>query len=390
MFSRSLVTGNDVCYSTISCEFFIYKLLQLFVINTAQRSIVGAVPTGQQLGDALTIIIPAYNEAASIRDTIVSLQVQTVRPKEIIVVDDCSSDNTAAIARSCGVTVLRPPVNTGSKAGAQNFALKSVRTTFTMAIDADTIVAPDGIEKLLAACSRKKTVAAACGFVLPRHVRSVWERGRYIEYLFAFTFYKPIQNYFGKPLISSGCFSVYRTAVLKEMGGWPSRTMAEDMDLTWSFYQKGYGVEFVPTAICYPIEPENFIFMRKQLMRWSHGFVQNVVQHWRGVMRIPYLRSAIAVSVWDATIASFVYLAVLPILAIIFRQPLFILGYVIDAPVIFIPVLVNAIQRKEVGKMLVSFPSFFILRFINGIFILEAFWSEILMGRRMSVYEKGH
>ncbi|MBI4464803.1 MAG: glycosyltransferase, partial [Acidobacteria bacterium] len=68
----------------------------------------------------LTVIIPAYNEAASVADTLRSLQAQTLRPSEIIVVDDCSTDGTGDVARALGVTVLRPPKNTGSKAGAQN------------------------------------------------------------------------------------------------------------------------------------------------------------------------------------------------------------------------------------------------------------------------------
>jgi hypothetical protein len=38
-------------------------------------------------------------------------------------------------------------------------------------------------------------VVAACGLVVPRHVSPVWERGRYVEYLLSFTFYKPTQDY---------------------------------------------------------------------------------------------------------------------------------------------------------------------------------------------------
>src|SRR5512141_676245 len=122
----------------------------------------------------LTVIIPAYNEAASIAETIRSLQEQTVRPEEIVVVDDCSSDATAEVARAMGVTVIRPPANTGSKAGAQDFALTGVKTRYTMAIDADTTLAPDAIEKLLTAVEAPG-VAAACGFVIPRSVHTMWE-----------------------------------------------------------------------------------------------------------------------------------------------------------------------------------------------------------------------
>jgi len=340
-------------------------------------------------GIDVTVIIPAYNEAASVGDTIKSLQTQTTPPAAIIVVDDCSTDGTGDLARAFGVVVVRPPTNTGSKAGAQNFGLRYVRTPLTVAIDADTVLAPDALERLLPAFHRP-AVAAACGFVLPQRVRSVWERGRYIEYLFAFTYYKRLQDYYGKPLISSGCFSMYRTDILGAQGGWSSRTLAEDVDLTWSLYQAGHEVRFVPEAVCYPIEPRTLTLLGKQLRRWSHGFVQNVKLHWRGLLTVPYLRSAVAVAFWDATIAAAVYLVLLPILALLLARPWVLIGYVIDAPAVLVPVLAGAAQRREIRRALASIPAFFVLRTVNAVFFLRAVCAELLLGRSLRVYEKGH
>jgi biofilm PGA synthesis N-glycosyltransferase PgaC len=337
----------------------------------------------------VTVLVPAYNEAASIGDTIDSLRNQTIPPVEIIVIDDCSTDGTAEVARSHGATVIRPAVNTGSKAGAQNYALRDVRTQFTMAIDADTTVAPDAIELFLAVMA-DESVSAACGFVVPRHVNSVWERGRYVEYLLAFAFYKPIQDFYTKPLIASGCFSIYRTDVLLAQGGWQTRTMAEDMDLTWSMYQDGHGVRFVPEAVCYPIEPHNFHFMRKQLRRWSHGFMQNVQLHWKGLLPVGFLRSVIGVALWESTFASLIYLFVVPLMAIWLHNPIVLIVYVLDAPALMVPVLVRASARGEFWRALASIPSFFVLRIVNCLFVLEAIWSEFVIGRRLAVYEKGH
>lgn len=337
----------------------------------------------------VTIIIPAYNEAATLAETIRSLRAQTLTPEEIIVVDDGSADGTGDVARSFGVTVVRPPANTGSKAGAQTFALDRVRTEYAVAIDADTTLEPDALERLLPAFDDPR-VAAACGSVLPRRIESVWERGRYVEYLFAFSFYKRIQDHYGTPLISSGCFSMYRTAALRAAGGWSSRTLAEDMDLTWTFYQRGLAVRFIPEAVCRPIEPHDFRFLRKQLKRWSHGFIQNVRLHWRGLLDIPFLRSAVAVSCWDAVVASIVYLLLLPAAALLFRNPYLLLGYIIDVPAILVPVLAGARTRHETGRALFSVPSFFILRTVNAVFFLQAAWSELVRGRKFLTYEKGH
>jgi poly-beta-1,6-N-acetyl-D-glucosamine synthase len=336
----------------------------------------------------LTAIVPAYNEAETVAETVRSLREQTLAPAEIVVVDDCSTDATAEIARAAGATVIRPPANTGSKAGAQTFALNEVETEFVMAVDADTVLAPDAIEQLMPALD-DPDVASSCGFVLPQRVRTIWERGRYVEYMLAFSFFKRIQDHFGKPLISSGCFSVYRTQELRAVGGWSSRTMAEDMDLTWTLYRADHKVRFVPEAVSYPIEPHNFEFMGKQLRRWSHGFVQNVRLHWRSVLSLGYLRSVVAIGFWDALMASLAYLIVLPLLALVV-DPVILLAYLVDAPVVLVPVLWQALARGETARALASFPSFFVLRIVNAFFMLRAVCSELILRRPLLVYEKGH
>lgn len=336
----------------------------------------------------LTAIVPAYNEATTVADTVRSLREQTLAPAGVIVIDDCSTDGTAEVARAAGATVLRPHENTGSKAGAQSFALDGLTTELVLAVDADTTLALDAIERLLPALD-DPDVAAACGFVVPRHVSTVWERGRYVEYLLSFSFFKRIQDTFEKPLISSGCFSVYRLDELRLAGGWSTRTMAEDMDLTWTLYGSGRKVRFVPEALSYPVEPHNFGFLGKQLRRWSHGFVQNVRLHWRSVLELGFLRSVVAVAFWDALLASIAYLLLLPVLAILV-DPVILLAYLVDAPLVLVPVLWQAIARREAGRALASLPSFFVLRLVNAVFMLAAVWREFVVRERLLVYEKGH
>ena len=115
----------------------------------------GSSPVATSPAAQLTVIIPAYNEVASVGDTVRSVLEQTTAPARIIVVDDGSTDGTALAAREAGAQVITPPANTGSKAGAQNFALEYVDTQYCMAIDADTTLAPDAIERLLAPLRRR-------------------------------------------------------------------------------------------------------------------------------------------------------------------------------------------------------------------------------------------
>jgi len=165
--------------------------------------------------------------------------------------------------------------------------------------------------------------------------------------------------------------------------------MAEDMDLTWTLYELGYRVRFMPESISYPVEPRDLHFMHKQLTRWSHAFIQNVRVHWRGIVRMPYLFSAVVVALSDAVLASLVLLVALPVL-VLSVSPAFLIGYVLDAPVIAIPALIAARRRGEVLKTLASLPAFFVLRLVNAYILLRALALEVILRRPLTTYEKGH
>src|SRR5947199_10249036 len=96
--------------------------------RSATTAVVGRSAGSHDLHPGLTVIVPAFNEAESIADTIRSLQSQTRPPQEILVVDDCSSDDTAAVAAAADSKVLTPLVDTVAKAGAQAFALPQLET----------------------------------------------------------------------------------------------------------------------------------------------------------------------------------------------------------------------------------------------------------------------
>ncbi len=339
----------------------------------------------------ITVIIPAFNEQDTIKKTIDSLLNQTLPPEEIIVVDDHSSDQTGDIARSHGVKVLRPPSNTGSKAGAQNFALPEVKTKYTIAIDADTTLANNTLEKMYNFIENNPDVSACCNFVIPQRIKTVWERGRFIEYMFVFTFTKRVQDWYGKPLICSGCFSIYKTDLLKKMNGWGTRTMAEDMDLTWTLYANKNQVRFNTESFCYPLEPENIRMMTKQLKRWSHGWFQNILVHGNTIKHTPVLREQVIVGLTDGFLGSIMFLFLLPIIAITSNNySILLLGWLFDALFISVPPIISGIKFKMLRKVISSLPSFFVLRTVNMYFFYEAFVSEVILKRRLVKYEKGH
>jgi hypothetical protein len=98
----------------------------------------------------------------------------------------------------------------------------------------------------------------------------------------------------------------------------------------------------------------------------------------------------VTVALWDAVVASLSYLILLPILGLVFLNPLVLLAYAIDIPVILVPALLAGFRRKEVWRVLTSLPAFFVLRTVNSVFMLEAIWSELVLKRTFKTYEKGH
>jgi hypothetical protein len=114
-----------------------------------------------------------------------------------------------------------------------------------------------------------------------------------------------------------------------------------------------------------------------------------VILHWRQILEQPYLRASVAVMLWDAIVTGSFYLFVIP-LASLLANPLFLLAYVIDLPIIAVPVLIEAQKRREFGCALASLPAYPVLRIVNTATMLRALWLEFVRKRSLLIYEKGH
>lgn len=93
----------------------------------------------------IAVVIPAHNAASYLQVALDSLQQQTVRPEQVIVVDDGSTDDTAAIAERSGATVVRQEQR--GPGAARNRGLAAVATEFVGFLDADDWYALDKIER---------------------------------------------------------------------------------------------------------------------------------------------------------------------------------------------------------------------------------------------------
>ena len=339
---------------------------------------------------SVAAIVPAFNEAKHIAATLEALLRQTYTLGQIIVVDDCSSDNTGDIARTFpGVTVLRTPQNKGTKSQAQNYALDEVTCELFVTIDADTILAPDALYEAMRFFN-EPNCEVVCGTVIPQVRKNFWERGRLVEYLYSQTVMKSAQNHHGLVLVASGCFSVFKTETARRFGGFNERTYAEDMDLTWEIQDEGGRVYFAPKAVCYPVDPSTGTMYMRQLDRWYRGFMQNLK-----VRRFKVFpnKKAMAVMVYTYLLWFGFSALLLPgyfymLSGNILTSIAFALG--INAVFVWLPSLVAAyrlgVTKDAVGGLL----PFLLLPYLNLFLYGRAVVRELILGQTLTEWHKGH
>ncbi|MEQ4720117.1 glycosyltransferase family 2 protein [Nonomuraea sp. B19D2] len=345
----------------------------------------------------LTVIVPAHNEEDGLPATLRSIQAQSIPPEKIIVVDDGSTDRTGEVATAHGVTVLRPPRNLGSKAKAQNHALPHCDTDLVLAVDADTVLAPDYIERIKPVFD-DPAVDVAAGNVQTRFARTPWERGRSTEYLFGFHWHRPIQQLANSPMVCSGCCSVFRRTTLTAFGGFPERTIVEDMDFTWSRQLEGRKAVYVPDAMAWAADPETLTYLRKQVWRWMAGFMQNVRLHLpRLLTRKPMLATWIIVALLEILLAPLWWAGPL-ILTLGMHAPVTgtLAWWAGGELLLTVPALLYAARRRRlpVHQVLFNLPFVYLNKVVNLYYAWKALVIELIMvplhlSRGLLVYEKG-
>lgn len=109
----------------------------------------------------VSVVVPAYNAAATLDETLSSLLSQTRRPDEIIVVDDGSSDNTAQLLRGYGPAITVVTKANGGLASARNVGCRAATGDYVAFLDADDLAVPHRIE-LQASCLDSDPEIALC------------------------------------------------------------------------------------------------------------------------------------------------------------------------------------------------------------------------------------
>jgi biofilm PGA synthesis N-glycosyltransferase PgaC len=173
------------------------------------------------------------------------------------------------------------------KAGALNEGLKLARHPYTITLDGDSYLYRNALRNLVGRfLSDPPNTAAVAGCVLLRNSRlNLVTKMQEWDYFHGIAAIKRLQSLFQGTLVAQGAFSLYRTDVLREVGGWPE-CVGEDIVLTWSILGRGDRVGYCEDAITFTNAPTTFRQFIRQRQRWSRGLIEAFKLHWRLLFRV--------------------------------------------------------------------------------------------------------
>lgn len=276
----------------------------------------------------ISIVVPAYNEEATIAASVRSMLQLQYPLYEVLVVNDGSRDATLEVLRAefqlepfalaIGEDVACRPVRgiyrsrahanlrvidkeNGGKADALNAGINAASYPLFCGVDADSVLARDSLARVVKPFLRDPEVVATGGTVriangctiedgfltqvgLPRNP---WALFQVVEYLRAFLFGRLGWSQINGMLIISGAFGLFRRDVVVEAGGYKPDTIGEDMELVVRMHRtlrrqgRRYRIEFVPDPVCWTQAPEDRRTLRNQRIRWQRGLSESLLPHWR-------------------------------------------------------------------------------------------------------------
>ncbi len=231
----------------------------------------------------LSIVIPCYNEGKTIEETIKSVLNDGYKNlKKVIVVDDCSKDNSYEIIKKLSkkyskVIAVQTPKNTGCAAGSKNYGAKFVDTELIGFSDGDSFVAKGSIDKMVGFFNDEK-VACVTASVLVENRNNFIENLQGIEYKII-KFSRKLLEFVDSIYVTPGPLGIFRKSAFDEIGGFDEKNLTEDIEITWHFQAEGYKVKMAVPARAYTIAPSKIIPWIKQRNRWNMGGLQTIIKY---------------------------------------------------------------------------------------------------------------
>jgi cellulose synthase/poly-beta-1,6-N-acetylglucosamine synthase-like glycosyltransferase len=273
---------------------------------------------------AISIVIPAYNEAAGIVDSVRSMSIVRYPRFEIVVTNDGSTDGTLeslieafdlqkvripyrpdldcapvrAIYRGrSGVDITVIDKDNGGRADALNAGINAARHPYVFCTDADVILDPDCLVHAMQRVveDRERTVGVGgnvrplngsrveLGHLIESSVpEGLMARMQILEYVRTFLASRPGWSWMNALPNVSGAFGIWKKSVIVEVGGFTRGHMGEDMDLTMRVHRHlldrkiPYRIVYEPSAVIWTEVPDTARVLRRQRIRWHRGLMTAV------------------------------------------------------------------------------------------------------------------
>ncbi|MFI9149990.1 glycosyltransferase [Streptomyces sp. NPDC053367] len=270
-----LVAGLAVIGTLVIGRFVLMLLLSGYHARRVRRR---GFRWGPPVTEPVSVLVPAYNEAKCIENTVRSLM-SSEHPIEVLVIDDGSSDGTARIVEAMGlpnVRVIRQ-LN-GGKPSALNRGLANARHDIVVMMDGDTVFEPATVRELVQPFGDPR-VGAVAGNAKVGNRDSLIGAWQHIEYVMGFNLDRRMYDVLRCMPTIPGAVGAFRRSALERIGGMSDDTLAEDTDVTMALHRDGWRVVYAENARAWTEAPESVQQLWSQRYRWSYGTMQAIWKH---------------------------------------------------------------------------------------------------------------
>ena len=229
---------------------------------------------------SISVLVPAFNEEKTVKGTIEAIFDIEYPIKELIVLNDGSTDDTGKIVKDLlkkySKLKLINKKNSG-KGDSLNQGLKLAKGELVVVVDADSYPAKDSFKKLVGFFDDEKVGAVTCVFT-PRNKDKFLEKLQIIEYnLIAFT--RKLLGYVDAIYVTPGPLAMYKKSVLEKIGGFDTKNMTEDIEITWRLAYEGYERKMCLSTHATTTVPNKIRQWYRQRRRWNLGGLQCIAKY---------------------------------------------------------------------------------------------------------------
>ncbi len=262
-------------------SFIAFYFLFLFILTYIQnkKEFFSVPPVTKEY--SLSIVVPCFNGAKNIASTIQGLLDSDYNQlKKIIVVDDCSTDNSYEIMKEYAakypdkVLAVQTPKNTGNAAGAKNYGAKFVKTELIGFTDDDSSPEKEAIRYMIGFFDDKK-VGAVTSTVLVQNRDKFVLKLQSIEYK-VIKFSRKLLEFLDAIYVTPGPLGIYRKSAFDKVNGFDEKNITEDIEITWHLQYKGYKIKMAVPSRVYSVAPDKIKDWVKQRNRWNIGGLQTI------------------------------------------------------------------------------------------------------------------